>query len=152
MSFYEKYLKYKAKYLELKAMIGGTTTDEVNKYIRTDSNEMLSTKHLPINKMLLEEFQKKLANSSSTYTMDQIKTYLHALDGYYHVFHGCTNIGGFEHITKPQCFAKMKPVKDLYSTIVNRLKLIPIIGSESKAKSIITQNAPNYDNYLKTNT
>lgn len=152
MSFYDKYLKYKTKYLELKAMIGGNTTDEVNKYTNVESSEFLSTRHLRVNKMLLEEFEKKLNNSSSVYTMPQIKTYLHALDGYYHVFHGCKNIGGFEQITPNQCLAKMKPVKDLYSTIVNRLKTHPSIGTESLAKNIIAQNAPNYNNYLKTNT
>ena len=152
MSFYEKYLKYKAKYLELKAMMGGST-DEVNKYTNLPQNEFMDTRFLKTNSMLLREFEEKLKNSSSQYTMEQFRTYLHALNGYYHVFHGCKNIGGFEHITKTQCLAKQKPVKDLYNKIIERLAPLNFIrGGVTGAKNFIAANAINYDNYLKTHT
>ena len=145
MSYYEKYLKYKSKYLNLKKLLGGN--DEVNKYLKVESSEFLSTKYLKINSTLIEELKKKLENSSTFYTSAQIKTYLNAIDGFYMVYHGCKLLDSISRIEQHTCNAKMKLVHDLYPKIVQRLKDIPSIGSEAAAKRLVVTHAPNFSNW-----
>ena len=147
MSFYEKYLKYKTKYLELKAMMGGNTTDEVNKYSTMNHDYFFDAKQLTLNKMLIEEFKKKLANSGSTSTMPQVITYLNALDGVSLVYHGCAN-GGMDLIkgaTPNMCAGDMKRLNDLYDTIVRQLSALPIFGSQAAVKNLIAKHAFQYN-------
>jgi hypothetical protein len=155
MSYYEKYLKYKNKYLRLKSLTGG---DKVEDCKGKDWSHFLEVSTKSTN-VIIEELLQKLINPNSFFKLSEIHTYLEALNGYWARYHACHQILDPKNVPKQTCTLNLdkisrkilvdKPVKqNLFQLMVNRWKVVPGITSVNR---LIQEKAPDYHAWVMLN-
>lgn len=137
MSYYEKYLKYKNKYLRLKNLLGG---DLVKECKGKDMGDFLDTNRKSTD-LIIEELDSKLNKDISLFTIDEIKTYLAAVDGAWARYHQCNTLDALKNMPKNTCNIKLLKLKNLYVKMIKKWKNIPGIPS---INTLIQKEAPNY--------
>ena len=89
--YYAKYLKYKNKYLELKSLYGGKVTDcPIAKYSTNIDRYYLDPAHYDEVECIIDQMVPKLlSDKGEVFTLQEITTYLRALQGYYNKYVLC---------------------------------------------------------------
>jgi len=154
MSYQEKYLKYKNKYLRLKSLIGGDKVEEC-KGKNWDHFLNPTTKSTgPI----VDELIQKIANDTYSFTIPEIHTYLEALNGYWARYHACHTLEALrKNVPEQTCITNLfkiskKPVVgklNLFEAMTLRWKNIPGITS---VNSLIALKAPDYHKWYMSPT
>ena len=155
LSYQEKYLKYKNKYLRLKSLIGGDLVNDCDGKKWSDFLNVTRKSTGPI----IEELLQKLINPNSFFKLSEIHTYLEALNGYWARYHACHQILDPKNVPQTTCKINLdkisrkilvdKPVKqNLFQLMVNRWKVIPGVPSVNR---LIQEKAPDYHAWVMLN-
>jgi len=134
--YYEKYLKYKSKYLTLKAELKGG--DVVIDCAGKDWRDLYSPK-IQSTKKLIDELEVKLKNHTKI-TVDEAKVYLSAIEAIFARNQECKSLK-LEDATCSNDIARVKP---LYKKFIAEIKPYWKTVNEELIKY-----APNLSGYLK---
>ena len=142
-SYYEKYLKYKEKYLRLKSLMGGDLSTGCK---GKDWSFFQSSDNINITDKVLAEIDSKL-KAHKAISVDDTYVYFAALEGGFVRYHGCE----VDHGSKEAlCTNKLKDIFNLSKKLLAEVK--PLFkGKGIDLQKEFNKHCPNYSDYLSKN-
>jgi hypothetical protein len=114
--YYEKYMKYKQKYLALKAELEGG--DIVKECAGKDWNYLMQI-NIKSTNLLIDELENKLTNHNYI-SLEEVHTYLSGMEAFYARHHSCTDIN--KSFTEAQCSHALDKIKNLYQKFIKAMR------------------------------
>jgi hypothetical protein len=141
--YYSKYLKYKNKYLKLKSLYGGKVTDcPIAKYSANNDRYYLDPAHYDEVECIIDQMVPKLESSQAqVFTLQEITTYLRALQGYYNKYVLCSPTATNQ--IRAQCASHLAKLKK-WRFEMN--KKWPNVQGVNSLSSLIKRESPNFFN------
>lgn len=139
--YYSKYLKYKNKYLKLKSLYGGKVTDcPIAKFSKNPSHFYTDSFNYDEVECIINQMVPKLESSvAQTFTLQEVTTYLRALQGYYIKYVLCAPDATNQF--KSQCASHLAKLKKWRVAMQLKWKDVPGVNS---LQTLITRESPSF--------